>query len=98
MSRVLTWRVEGSGVAPPAGTTVTLAPERLDGVEVRGLPGRVEPEDNAYRDGNHEGLGPDQGPPGGDGGDAVRAAQAEPYPTPAPEERHGDGLHQELGM
>ncbi|HSX81119.1 MAG TPA: hypothetical protein VLQ80_21440, partial [Candidatus Saccharimonadia bacterium] len=77
--------MEGSGVAPLAGTTATLAPERLDGVEARGLPGRVEPEDNAYRDGkadgHHEGLGPDQGPPGGDGGDAVRAAQAEPYPT-----------------
>src|SRR5262245_6596687 len=78
-----------------------LEPERLDGVEARSHPGRVEAEDDAHcagtADGHYERIGADQGGPRGHGGDAVRTQQPEPYPSPTATQRHGDGLHQELG-
>src|SRR5215831_20524109 len=75
--------------------------ERLNGVETRRPPGRIEAKADAHRRGTadrpDECVGPDQGTPPGDHRDAVCAKQPEPEPTPTTEQGYRDRFRQKLG-
>src|SRR5216110_1638852 len=83
-------------------TRALLVTQGLDRVQTGGLSGRVVAEEDSHSarktKGNEDRLGPDEGAPFGEIGDAVSPGHPKADPGKAPDQGQGDGFHQKLAQ